>query len=71
MLNKLFPLLAISVMAVSLIGACQTVSAKTEAISPEINPKDAEDYNNRGDAYLSKGQFDLATADFRIGVVKI
>jgi tetratricopeptide (TPR) repeat protein len=64
MLNKLFPLLAILVMAVSLIGACQTVPKKAEAISPETNPKDAEDYNNQGDAYLRKGQLDLAIADF-------
>jgi tetratricopeptide (TPR) repeat protein len=62
--NKLFALLTILVMAVSLIVGCQTVSKKTEPTTLEINPRIAEDYYNRGDAYRSKGQFDLSIADY-------
>jgi tetratricopeptide (TPR) repeat protein len=62
--NKLFALLTILVMAVSLIVGCQTVSKKTEPTTLEINPRIAEDYYNRGDAYRSKGQYDQAIADY-------
>jgi len=62
--NRLFALLTILVMAVSLVVGCQTVPKKTEPTTLEISPTNAEDYNNRGIAYYSKGQFDLAIADF-------
>jgi len=62
--NKLFALLTILVMAVSLIVGCQTVPKKTEPTTLEINPRIAEAYNDRGVAYYSKGQFDLSIADY-------
>src|SRR4030043_275929 len=62
--NRLFALLTILVMAVSLVVGCQTVPKKTEPTTLEISPTNAKDYNNRGIAYYSKGQFDLAIADY-------
>jgi tetratricopeptide (TPR) repeat protein len=56
--NKLFALLTILVMAVSLIVGCQTVSKKTEPTTLEINPRIAEDYYNRGIAYYFKKEYD-------------
>ena len=50
MKNKLFTLQAILFMA--LIVSCQT------------NPSDPVSCNNRGIAHYSRGQFDLAIADF-------
>jgi len=51
-------------MAVSLIVGSQTVLTKTEAVGQEINPTNAEAYNKRGSAYYSKGQYDLAIANY-------
>ena len=58
MRNKLFALLTILVMVVSLIFGCQTVPKKTEPTTPEINPRFAEAYNNRGIAYYFKKEYD-------------
>ena len=62
--NKLFALLTILVMAVSLIVGFQTIPKKTEAATLEINPRDAESYNNRGKDYYIKGQYDQAIAGY-------
>ena len=56
--NKLFALLTILVMAVSLIVGFQTVPKKTEAAALEINPKFAYAYYNRGIAYYFKKEYD-------------
>ena len=62
--NKLFALLTILVMAVSLIVGFQTAPQQAEAAALEINPRDAESYNTRGKDYYSKGQVDQAIADY-------
>ena len=63
--NKLFALLTILVMAVSLIVGFQTAPQQAEAAALEINPRDAESYNTRGKDYYSKGQVDQAIADYK------
>src|SRR4030043_342220 len=63
--NRLFALLTILVMAVSLVVGCQTVPKKTEPTTLEINPRFAEAYYSRGNAYHLKGQYDLAIANFK------
>ena len=44
--NKLFALLTILVMAVSLIVGCQTVPKEAEPTTLEISPRIAEAHNN-------------------------